>query len=316
MTAAQIVRDDTATGSDVVGGLRLDWSVSCNVGRVREANEDAALVLPGRYLLADGMGGHESGELASEAALLALSEAPVYDEQDATRDKLDELLRSAQRAISDIDSESTRRAGTTATGAVLVTYSDAPHWLVFNIGDSRTYCSRGGLLEQVTIDHSQVQEFVDAGFMTADQARIDPRRNVITRALGAGMSEPQADFFAFETEPGDKLLICSDGLTGELPDEELSELLNAAATPEAATTALVDAALALGAHDNVTVIVVSVADDADDVSSTVVDEAATLNFEAVDDTTVTDASAVDDTDVDDGNGNQGESAASDGTREG
>ncbi|GAB18274.1 serine/threonine protein phosphatase PstP [Gordonia effusa NBRC 100432] len=265
MTAAHIVRDDTATGSDVVGGLRLDWSAACNVGRVREANEDAALVLPGRFLLADGMGGHESGELASEAALLALSATPQFGDQDGTRDELEGLLRQAQQAISDIDSESNRRAGTTATGAVLVTYSEAPHWLVFNIGDSRTYCSRGGILEQVTIDHSQVQEFVDAGFMTPDQARVDPRRNVITRALGAGMSEPQADFFAFETEPGDKLLICSDGLTGELPDEELTELLNSAATPAEAVDTLVDAALALGAHDNVTVIVVSVSavDDAE-----------------------------------------------------
>lgn len=261
MTAAHIVRDDTATGSDVVGGLRLDWSVACNVGRVREANEDAALVMPGRFLLADGMGGHESGELASEAALLALSATPVLEDQDATRDELEDLLRKAQDAISHIDSESNRRAGTTATGAVLVTYLEAPHWLVFNIGDSRTYCSRGGQLEQVTIDHSQVQEFVDAGFMTADQARIDPRRNVITRALGAGMADPQADFFAFETEPGDKLLICSDGLTGELPDEELTELLNSATSPAMAAESLVDAALALGAHDNVTVIVVAVSAD-------------------------------------------------------
>lgn len=265
MTAAQIVRDDTRVGTDVVDGLRLDWAVACNVGRVREANEDAALVLPGRFLLADGMGGHESGELASEAALLALAAVAVSGDQDETRDELEDLLRKAQQAISDIDSESSRRAGTTATGAILVTHEDASHWLVFNIGDSRTYCSRDGLLEQVTIDHSQVQEFVDAGFLTPDQARVDPRRNVITRALGAGMAEPQADFFAFETEPGDMLLVCSDGLTGELPDEELNAILNDASGPAEAADLLVEAALALGAHDNVTVIVVAVeAADADE----------------------------------------------------
>ncbi|WP_461664982.1 PP2C family protein-serine/threonine phosphatase [Gordonia sputi] len=261
MDSVSIVRDSSLTGSDIVGDLRLDWSVYSDVGRVRDANEDAALVLPGRYLLADGMGGHESGELASEAALLTLAEVEPGAELADTRDVLDRLLVDAQQRIGGIDGFSDRRAGTTVTGAVLVTDDDVLHWLILNIGDSRTYRFQNGTLQLLTRDHSQVQEFVDAGVITAEQARIDPRRNVITRALGAGMSEPDADYFSTPALPGDVLLICSDGLTGELPDAEIAEILAGSDSAEDAAASLVDAALFVGAHDNVTVVVVSVRSD-------------------------------------------------------
>ncbi len=253
-----IVRDDVAAGCDEVDGLRLEWSVACNVGSVREANEDAALVAPGLFLLADGMGGHDCGEIASAVALRVLSGIPVGGGQDETRESVEALFLAAQEEIVEIDVASDRHAGTTATGAVLVTHDGTPHWLVFNIGDSRTYCVRDGAFEQVTVDHSQVQEFVDAGVLTPEQARVDPRRNVITRALGAGIVPPRADFFSFGTEPGDQLLLCSDGLTGELPDAEIEVILTESQTAQDAADALVEGALALGAHDNVTVVVVRV----------------------------------------------------------
>ncbi|WP_238419289.1 PP2C family serine/threonine-protein phosphatase [Gordonia sp. 'Campus'] len=258
MDAATIVRDASVSGTHIVGDLRLEWSAACNVGRVRETNEDAALALPGMYLIADGMGGHDSGELASEAALLTLSEATSAGELKATQLQLDDLLLAAQRRIGEIDTETDRRAGTTATGVVLVTHDQAPHWLVLNIGDSRTYRFQNGSLNQLTIDHSQVQEFIDAGFLTPEQARTDPRRNVITRALGAGMIDPVADYSTTPVYPGDVLLVCTDGLTGELPDEEIGDILRHASGSQEASERLVDAALALGAHDNVTVIVVTV----------------------------------------------------------
>jgi serine/threonine protein phosphatase PrpC len=258
MDAATIVRDASVSGTHIVGDLRLEWSAACNVGRVRETNEDAALALPGMYLIADGMGGHDSGELASEAALLTLSEATSAGELKATQLQLDDLLLAAQRRIGEIDTETDRRAGTTATGVVLVTHDQAPHWLVLNIGDSRTYRFQNGSLNQLTIDHSQVQEFIDAGFLTPEQARTDPRRNVITRALGAGMIDPVADYSTTPVYPGDVLLVCTDGLTGELPDEEIGDILRNASGSQEASERLVDAALALGAHDNVTVIVVTV----------------------------------------------------------
>ncbi len=257
MSVPTIVRDGSRSGADTIADMRFDYSVVCDVGRVRETNEDAALALPGVYLLADGMGGHDCGELASEAALTTLAAVSSGDDQDTTRSALDGLLLDAQQAIGAIDGDSGRRAGTTTTGVVVVTQGDQLYWLIVNIGDSRTYLYRGAELDQLTTDHSQVQEFVDAGFLTPEQARVDPRRNVITRALGAGMVEPAADYFSAPVLPGDTILVCSDGLTGELPDSEIADILAEATSPQAATEALVEAALALGAHDNVTVIVVT-----------------------------------------------------------
>ncbi|MGW5522296.1 PP2C family protein-serine/threonine phosphatase [Gordonia sp. NPDC003950] len=258
MDSVSIVRDAATAGTHFVQNLRLEWAVRCSVGRVRETNEDAALVMPGKYLLADGMGGHDSGELASEAALLTLSAADGAGELIETQKSLIDLLDEAQTRISEIETSSERRAGTTTTGALLVTVEGEPHWLILNIGDSRTYRYQHGTLQQLTRDHSQVQDFIDAGFLTPEAARTDPRRNVITRALGAGMIDPVADYFSTVALPGDILLMCSDGLTGELPDDEIARILGDADTAERAADDLVEAALELGAHDNVTVIVVEV----------------------------------------------------------
>lgn len=254
-----ILRDEARTGQDRVDDVTVDWSVVCHVGRVREANEDAALALPGRYLVADGMGGHDSGELASEAALLTLADAPVGEDFDATRTAVAELLVHAQEKIGAFGSESGRRAGTTTTGVILATGDDGPAWVAFNIGDSRTYLYSQGDLRQVSVDHSQVQELVEAGYLTPEQARVDSRRNVITRALGAGMAEPLADYFAFAAVPGDIVLLCSDGLDGELDDTEIASVVAAAnGDVEVAAAALVEAALESGAHDNVTVAALTV----------------------------------------------------------
>ncbi|GAA3960742.1 PP2C family protein-serine/threonine phosphatase [Gordonia caeni] len=261
MSEPMILRDVVSTGTDEVGDLRLDWAVACHVGSVRPANEDAALALDGRYLLADGMGGHESGELASEAALQTLASAPVGRSLAETSGALEGLLVEAQDRIGALDGESARRAGTTATGVVLATEHDTPHWVAFNIGDSRTYLITGGRLVPVSMDHSQVQELVNSGVLTAEQARVDPRRNVITRALGAGMAAPQADFYAFRARPGDAVLLCSDGLNGELTDAEIETVVTAAEGDlEVAAEALIECALASGGHDNITVLLVRIAD--------------------------------------------------------
>ena len=260
MSAAPI-RDATVAGVQHRGDLDLLWSVVSDVGLVRETNEDAALVSEGRFLLADGMGGHDRGEVASENALTALGEVEL-GEMAATRDGVVAALDAAQETIAEISSRNGRRAGTTVTGAVLVSYDGTDQWLVLNIGDSRTYRWSEGALDQVTADHSQVQELVDAGYLTPEQARVDPRRNVITRALGAGM-DAEADFFLFPVVRGDVLLVCSDGLTGELPDGEIAAILAEHAggenpDPQALATELVRATLSLGARDNVTVVVVMV----------------------------------------------------------
>jgi len=259
MDDSVILRDEAQTGQDVVGDLTIDWAVVCHVGRVREANEDAALAQPGRYLVADGMGGHDSGELASEAALVALNEVPIGETFDVTRTAVAGLLVKAQEKIGEFGSDTGRRAGTTATGIVLAQGEDGPAWVAFNIGDSRTYLFSQSALTQVSVDHSQVQELVTAGYLTPEQARVDSRRNVITRALGAGMAEPLADYFAFSAVPGDIVLMCSDGLDGELEDAEISSIITAAdGDVELAAASLVEAALEHGAHDNVTVVAVTV----------------------------------------------------------
>lgn len=255
-----LVRDEARAGTIEVGEVALRWAAVSDVGLVREANEDAAYVGAGLLLLADGMGGHDCGEIASAAALNSLAEVDI-DDLESTRASVVERLQAAQSDIEAIDTDSGRRAGTTVTGAILLVEDGEPQWLVLNIGDSRTYRLLGGVLEQVTQDHSQVQELVDAGFITAEQARVDPRRNVITRALGAGM-EPDADFFAVPVTPGERLLICSDGLTGEVEDEQIGELLSANDDPADAAAALVAAALAGGGRDNITIIVADVLDGA------------------------------------------------------
>ncbi len=276
-----IIRDDSRCGTDTVGPLTLSWAANSDVGRVRESNEDAASARPGKYFVADGMGGHESGEVASETALRALDGVACGGDRTETQTALIDLLSTAQRRIDEIDPDARRRAGTTATGLILVTHEERPHWLVLNIGDSRTYRFADGVLEQVTVDHSQVQEFIDAGFITAEEARTDPRRNVITRALGAGMIEPEADFYSFPAVPGEVLLICTDGLTGELPDAEIEGILTDMPAPKDAVATLIAGAHAFGAHDNVTVVVVAVSDteadelaEADDVTVDVTNDIA------------------------------------------
>ncbi|MGW0035690.1 PP2C family protein-serine/threonine phosphatase [Gordonia sp. NPDC003376] len=295
MDSVSIVRDESTSGTHFVGDLRLEWAVRCSVGMVRETNEDAALALPGTYLLADGMGGHDSGEVASEAALLTLAGVESSGELIETQKSLIDLLDQAQTRISEIETASERRAGTTATGAVLVTVDEEPYWLILNIGDSRTYRYQHGTLQQLTRDHSQVQDFIDAGFLTPEDARTDPRRNVITRALGAGMIDPVADYFSTVALPGDILLMCSDGLTGELPDDEIARILGEGEAAVQTADDLVEAALALGAHDNVTVIVVDVHESVSTIRMPAVDGAdvATITTDGVETTADADASEAD-----------------------
>ena len=196
----EIVRGDGATRSGVnVGtraGLTMRWAAVSHAGRVRTTNEDGALTGEGIFILADGMGGHDAGEVASAAVLKEMESVFGHEAEDleSVMEQVVDRLRDAHRLIEEIDSDTGKRAGTTVTGVVLTTYEDAPHWLVLNIGDSRTYRLVDDYFEQLTVDHSQVQELVNGGYLSPEQARTDPRRNVITRALGAGM-EPDADFW-------------------------------------------------------------------------------------------------------------------------
>jgi protein phosphatase len=205
------------------------------------------------YLVADGMGGHEAGDAASRTAIEVLRQLATGTPgpEDARR-----MIREAHAAVRDLPATTGRRPGTTATGVVLTEHGDTPCWLVVNVGDSRTYRMAGAVLEQVTLDHSEVAELVASGIVPADEASRHPRRNVVTRVLGGGSSRVQPDVWLLPVSPGDRMLVCSDGLTDELSDARIEAELRAEDNAQPAADRLVAAALAAGGHDNITAIVV------------------------------------------------------------
>lgn len=240
--------------SCVVDGVTLVCAAATHAGRVRTANEDAHLAQPPVLLVADGMGGYDAGDRAS-AAVVAAFEPLLHGGPVVVEDVGDALTR-AQAAVVALAAGTARGAGSTVTGAVLTRYAGAPHWLVVNVGDSRVYRLLDGGFHALTVDHSQVQERVTAGEITPEQARDAAGREVLTRAVGG--QDPRADSWLVPVVDGERLLLCSDGLVRELPDDAIASLLTFGGTPASVATALVDAALRAGGRDNVTVVVVDV----------------------------------------------------------
>jgi PPM family protein phosphatase len=232
--------------------IRFSHGAATSVGRVRQVNEDSFLAVPPLFVVADGMGGHGSGDLASRIAIEDMSACvalrPLFAEAVLT------ALEHANQHI--IERDAANRMGTTATGLAGLETAGGDHLMVFNIGDSRVYRLADERFEQLTVDHSEVQEMVLAGVITKEQARIHPRRNVVTRALGSD-SGRLPDHWLLPAVGGDRYLICSDGLFSELPDELILPLL-AAGSPQQAAEALVTAANDAGGRDNVTVVVVDI----------------------------------------------------------
>ena len=232
---------------------RFFHGAATSTGRVRRVNEDSYLVLPPLFAVADGMGGHDAGEVASAVAIDVLARyaqgGPLS--VDAVLAALDE----ANRAV--IGRGEAHRMGTTVTGLASLVTPAGSQLMVFNVGDSRVYRVAGDQFGQLTVDHSEVQELVLAGAITPEQARTHPRRNIVTRALGSDLVV-RPDHWLLPPLAGDRNLVCSDALTGELTDEEILPLL-LAGDPQQAAAALVAAADEAGGHDNTTVIVVDVA---------------------------------------------------------
>ena len=233
--------------------IRFSHGVDTSVGRVRRVNEDSYLAVPPIYAVADGMGGHGSGDVASRLAVEVLARSvmlrPLFTE--AVLLALDE----ANRVIVEHEGPA-NRMGTTVTGLAGLETMGGDRLMVFNVGDSRVYRLAVGRIEQLTVDHSEVQELVVAGVLTPEQARTHPRRNVVTRALGGG-PDLVADHWLLPATGGARFLICSDGLFGELPDEAMAPLL-AIADPQQAAASLVAAANDAGGHDNITALVVDI----------------------------------------------------------
>jgi serine/threonine protein phosphatase PrpC len=234
--------------------LVLSWAARTDVGHRRAANEDSFVVGLPIFAVADGMGGHAAGDRASAAIATRLSkETGPFAELPA----IEQAFIDAGAEIDALSEGIPLGVGTTVTGAALVFDQPEPSFLVFNIGDSRVYRFERNELSQVTVDHSVVQELVDAGLIAAADAENHPESNVITRALGFH-DEPLPDIWRVPARTGMRLLICSDGLTKELSDERLRLHLAAGMPAGETASALVDAALAAGGRDNVTVVIVDV----------------------------------------------------------
>lgn len=234
-------------------GFACASSAATDIGHVREINEDSFLATDPVFLVADGMGGHNAGEVAS--AIVVDEFLPLVGSDTIALDAIADALVAAYERIASIDDSSTRSAGTTVAMVTLTEHKGEPHWLVMNLGDSRVYAIRDGEFSQVSVDHSVVQELVDRGEITAEQARIHPYRNMITRALGAG-PDARPDFWLLEAHEGDVFLLCSDGVSGEVPDNRIREILIEEPGEISIAQRLVDEALASGGRDNATAVVV------------------------------------------------------------
>ena len=228
-----------------------------DVGRVRTINQDIPLERPNLYAVADGMGGHAGGEVAARVAVETLEEA---FERAPTSDGLRDAFSEANTAIwresqANLD---LRGMGTTLTAVALVGGPDGHDVLTLgNVGDSRAYLFTEGHMVQVTDDHSLAEERMRQGEMTEAEAAIHPQRHILTRALGVS-SEVEADMWELHLRTGDRLLLCSDGLSNEVGTDEMAEILEAVDDPEEAANRLVEVANDHGGSDNITVVIVDV----------------------------------------------------------
>ena len=244
-------------GADAVQGTSasLSWGARSDVGLVRGHNEDSFLIQAPLFAVCDGMGGHAAGEVASAIAVRTIAEKAPAGADDVL---LGAAVEAANTAVIQGAEDGVGKPGMGCTASCCLL--EEGKMSVAHVGDSRIYLLRRGTIVRVTHDHSYVEELVDSGQITADEARTHPSRSIITRALG---SDPDmyADHFSLEVSNGDRVILCSDGLSSMIADSEIEALAVSSATPQQAADNLVAAALTAGGLDNVTVVVVDVVDD-------------------------------------------------------
>jgi len=254
--------------------MKIDYQAITDVGRKRKGNEDSVFVNPesNLFVVADGMGGHAAGEVASRLAVDAINDFVVLTSGDDEitwpfgldenmsydGNRLKTAVRFANKKVLEATRERTEYEGMATTVAAVLVDGDTAN--LAHVGDSRVYLFRQGVLTQLTSDHSWINEQIQSGVISADQARSHPLRNVVTRALG-GKPDLQVDMQVHRMQGGDVLLLCSDGLTTMLPDDEIAEVMaeNQQDVGQAAR-ALVDAANARGGEDNITVLLLEFQD--------------------------------------------------------
>jgi protein phosphatase len=241
--------------------LTLAIGAATDTGNLRGQNEDAHIAEQNLFAVADGMGGHNAGEVASAMAIEHLRGIALGGVSSA--EAFAQVVRDLNSAIyaSATSTTDQRGMGTTLTAAALLAPTDnvdQPSQIVIaNVGDSRTYLLRSGELRQMSVDHSYVQELVTEGLLTVDEARTHPRRNIVTRALGID-EQVSVDTWTIPMFDGDRFMLCSDGLVDEVPLDEITELMREHSAPQHVAERLVTAAKRHGGRDNITVIVIDV----------------------------------------------------------
>lgn len=239
--------------------MKVRWGAYSDAGMVRPQNEDSFLAEESLFIVADGMGGHNAGEVASALAITSVRAGAKVGITSPTQFR--EVVQQANSAIytASLDDSTQQGMGTTLT-AVAVVPGAEPMVMVANVGDSRTYLWRDGSLTRWSIDHSYVQELVNEGIISPEEARTHPRRNIVTRALGIDR-QVAVDVYTNMVRTGDRIILCSDGLVDEVSDSEIAGVVAQHSDPQELAEALVMVANTNGGRDNTTVVVVDVMDD-------------------------------------------------------
>ncbi|GAB3623670.1 protein phosphatase 2C domain-containing protein [Mariniluteicoccus endophyticus] len=236
----------------------LDYAAATHPGMVKKVNEDSICAEAPVFVVADGISGSQSGDIASQMVVRAFGELARRPER-LTPDLVAATLQDVHGQVLAAQRRDHHDSATTACGAVGLRVGDQAYWLMFNVGDSRVYRISGHArhVAQISVDHSHVQELMDAGIITAEQAENHPEKNVITRAVGAE-EDFRPDFWMVPMVAGDRLLVCSDGLLRETPLADVADVVRVVRDPELAVGQLMELALDNGARDNVSIIVVDV----------------------------------------------------------
>ena len=237
--------------------MKIEVGSATDIGRVRERNEDSVLVDPPLYVVADGMGGHRGGQVASQVALETMEELGT-----GGGGSLAEHVHRANRAVWDrsVEDEQLSGMGTTLTAARV----EGTNALIAHVGDSRAYLLRDGVLRQLTSDHTLVARMVKSGEISEAEADVHPHKNVLTRALGTD-EQVEVDEDSIALVDGDRLLLCSDGLTGMVTEDQIQAILENSDQPQQAADRLVKAANRAGGIDNISVVVLDAIGEGDEV---------------------------------------------------
>jgi serine/threonine protein phosphatase PrpC len=239
--------------------IRPIAAAGSDIGKHRSSNQDSGYAGYQLFFVADGMGGHAGGDMASaiSSQRIALSDNK-YETVEEAQSELNDSVIEANQMLNNTVSEHPELSGMGTTFSGILVHGNQV--IIAHIGDSRVYLSRDGVVTQITSDHTFVQKLLDTGRITAEEALTHPRRSVLMRVLGDVQSEPEIDMVTLETKPGDRWLICSDGLSGVVPDELLERILLSEMETQETVDMMIDEALQFGAPDNVTVVLTDIID--------------------------------------------------------